>query len=270
MKIEEYIKLRKTQDSIDEFDQKKKIENLHSIIDYVFEYFITYVDINALEKRKVERDEKVIKYQNQLREYSDETQRWLLKIYAEYDIRLNIKIRNALNDNDMFLLYGDEAHFRKATFQCYAKLSKKNNFLENYTEELFDFVIDQHRIWSMNYTENSEKTKILMRFPDSVVKFIENTWKKYHVNLLAWGSKYADLFSNEVSIYRYNSKDKEYDVKKEKNKFNLNIKYSQVSDIPYIKGKKNYLELIVMYFWCTTIVGEEEYLEEYLKKFAEK
>ena len=205
-----------------------------------------------------------------MREYSDETQRWLLKIFAEYDVRLNIRIRNALNDNDMFLLYGDEAHFRKATFQCYAKLSKKNNFLENYTEELFDFVVDQHRIWSMDYTENSERNKILMKFPDSVAKYIENTWKKYHVNLLAWGSKYAISFSDEVCIYSYDSKDKEYDVKKEKNKFNLNIKYSQVSDIPYIKGKKSYLEMIIMYFWCTTIVSEEEYLEEYLKKFVGK
>ncbi|MCR2043365.1 hypothetical protein NSA23_04450 [Anaerosalibacter massiliensis] len=122
----------------------------------------------------------------------------------------------------------------------------------------------------MDYTENSERNKILMKFLDSVTKYIENTWKKYHVNLLAWGSKYAISFSDEVCIYSYDSKDKEYDVKKEKNKFNLNIKYSQVSDIPYIKGKKSYLEMIIMYFWCTRIVDEEEYLEEYLKKFVGK
>ncbi|WP_147524958.1 hypothetical protein [Anaerosalibacter massiliensis] len=87
---------------------------------------------------------------------------------------------------------------------------------------------------------------------------------------MAWGSKYAISFSDEVCICSYDSKDKEYDVKKEKNKFNLNIKYSQVSDIPYIKGKKSYLEMIIMYFWCTRIVDEEEYLEEYLKKFVGK
>ncbi len=74
MKIEEFIKLRKTQDKLDEFDVNKKMSNLHQCVDYVFEYFALYIDVDNLKRRKIERDEKIVKYQKRLSDYGLEVQ----------------------------------------------------------------------------------------------------------------------------------------------------------------------------------------------------
>lgn len=41
--IEEYIAKRKEEDNLNEFNKEKKIENIKSCIDYVFEYYIYYI-----------------------------------------------------------------------------------------------------------------------------------------------------------------------------------------------------------------------------------
>jgi hypothetical protein len=58
-------------------------------------------------------------------------------------------------------------------------------------------------------------------------------------------------------------------VKQKNNLFNLNSLYKRISNRPFIKGKKQYLELIMMYFWLHEIVGDEEnYWQEYLEKVS--
>lgn len=56
----------------------------------------------------------------------------------------------------------------------------------------------------------------------------------------------------------------EYNYKKKSNLFNLDLLYAKISDRPFIKGKKQYLEVLMMYYF---INGEDdEYLQEYLHK----
>lgn len=56
----------------------------------------------------------------------------------------------------------------------------------------------------------------------------------------------------------------EYDYKKKRNLFNIDLLYPKISNKPFIKGKKQYLEILMMHYW----IGDEdkEYFEEYLNK----
>jgi len=48
--------------------------------------------------------------------------------------------------------------------------------------------------------------------------------------------------------------------------FNIDQLYPKVSNRPFIKGKKWYIELLMMYYWLKFIVDDEEYFHEYLNK----
>lgn len=52
-----------------------------------------------------------------------------------------------------------------------------------------------------------------------------------------------------------------------KNKLNIDNIYSQISTLPYIKGRKKILEISVMYYWQKSIspVSDELY-EDYMKQ----
>ncbi|OUM91254.1 hypothetical protein [Parageobacillus thermoglucosidasius] len=59
----------------------------------------------------------------------------------------------------------------------------------------------------------------------------------------------------------------EYDIKQKHNLFNLDSLYRKISNKPFIKEKKQELEILMMYFWLHEIEGDEEnYWEEYLSK----
>lgn len=50
MKIEEYIKLRKKRDNFDETNRNNREENIHKLIDYVFDYY-KLLDENQVSKK---------------------------------------------------------------------------------------------------------------------------------------------------------------------------------------------------------------------------
>lgn len=58
-----------------------------------------------------------------------------------------------------------------------------------------------------------------------------------------------------------------YNYKQKTNLFNLNTLYPKISNKPFIKGKKQFLETLLMYNWLHTIEGDpDNYWEEYLKQ----
>lgn len=64
--------------------------------------------------------------------------------------------------------------------------------------------------------------------------------------------------------------DYDYDHKQKSNLFNLNSLYRRISDKSFIKGKKQYLEVLMMYFGLHQIVGDDEnYWQEYMGKISD-
>ncbi|WP_226536410.1 hypothetical protein [Fictibacillus halophilus] len=267
--LEEYIAKRKKEDLINEFDIASKAQNMQTCINYIFEYFNQYLDESKLDEKTVLNEERLEKYKNSLRHYESDIQDWLMEIYDDYDKQLNRSIVSFLKKDDLFYLYNTEQEFRSISYDCYAQLIKKNPFLKGQTEMLFLFIKDQHRIQS---EPNIDFQNIYIS--EKVEEWIHKTWNKYQVNILAFASDYASrFFENEEtwdSKHRIKSKDGwrkyEYDYKQKNNLFNINSLFRRISNKTYIKGKKQYLETLLMYYWIHEIDGDKAYWQEYINK----
>ena len=58
----------------------------------------------------------------------------------------------------------------------------------------------------------------------------------------------------------------DYDYKQKSNLFGLNSLYQKMPKKPFIRGKKQELEIIMMYCWLHTIESDAEYWYEYIQK----
>jgi hypothetical protein len=81
LSIEEYIARRKKEDRLNEFNITARIENMKTVIDYVFEYFNNYLDITELDERTALQDEKIKKFYGWVRDYDSNVKEWLLDIF---------------------------------------------------------------------------------------------------------------------------------------------------------------------------------------------
>jgi hypothetical protein len=270
LSLEEYIARRKREDGINEFDKESRMENLQTCVGYVFEYFNRYLDITKMEEQTALNNERLEKYRKQLRLYDVEIQEWLVNIYADYDKQINRSIINFLKKDELFLLYNTDQEFRSVSYECYAHLGKQYPFLKNQTEMLFLFIKDYHRIQSQPTKEFST-----IFISKEINEWIEETWTKYQVNVLAFAFDWVHRFYENKDMWpakhRRKSKDSwreyEYDIEKKHNLFNLDSLYRRVSNKTFIKGKKQELEILMMYFWFHDIEGDgENYWQEYLSK----
>lgn len=175
-----------------------------------------------------------------------------------------------MKKDDIFLLYHTENEFRSCSYDCYAQLVKKNPFLKDQTEMLFLFIKVYHRIESQR---DFNKPSVFLT--EDINEWLEKTWNKYSVNIWAFASNYIDRFSDDDSLWPVKHKIKNgenwqpyiYDYKQKTNLFNLKNLYPRISKRPFIKGKKQYLEIIMMYIWLHSIWGDEEnYWDEYFSK----
>lgn len=270
LRVDEYIYQRKKEDGLNEFDNSLKMENTKKVIDYVFEYFNQYLTENAINERTVLQNEKIQRLQKQLDVYDEDVQRWLLNIYETYDKQIHRSIISLLKKEDTFFLYHSDSDFRSCSYDVYANLIKKNPFLKDQTEPLFNFIKDYHRIQSDKDT--------ISRYPyisKEINNWIETTWNNYNVNLWIFVSDYANRFFEDPSLWpvKHKKKSKEeyqeydYDYKQKSNLFNINTLYTRISDKPFMKRKKQMLEVLIMYVWLHSIWGDEDnYWEEYSNK----
>ncbi|MGG1691687.1 hypothetical protein ABDH65_16900 [Heyndrickxia ginsengihumi] len=269
LSLEEFISKRKKEDQINEFDIESKAQNMQIFMNYIFEYFNQYLDESKMNEKTVLNEERLEKYKNSLRQYESDIQEWLVGIYDDYDKQLNRSIVSFLKKDDLFYLYNTDQEFRSVSYDCYAHLIKKNHFLKEQTEMLFLFIKDHHRIQS-NPKLDFENIYI----SDEVNVWIKKTWDRYQVNLLTFASNYVSrFFENEETWnvkHRIRSKESwrkyEYDYKQKSNLFNINSLHRRISNKPFIRGKKQFLEILLMYCWLHEIEGDEEYWKEYINK----
>ncbi|WP_438822792.1 hypothetical protein [Priestia flexa] len=268
--LEDYIAKRKREDKLNEFEIDSRMDNMRICVNYVFEYFNQYLNIDELEQRTFLNEERLDKLRKQLEPYDTDIQDWLVNIYNDHDKQIHRSIIGFLKKDDLFLLYYKDNEFRSCSYDCYAQLIKKNSFLKEQNEMLFLFIKDYHSIQSQKHTNAPS-----VYLTEEISEWLDKTWHKYKVNIWAFASDYVERFSEDDSIWpsKHKIKNKEdwrpyiYDFKQKTNLFNLNTLYTRISKKPFIKGKKQYLEIIMMYIWLHDIWGDEDnYWEEYFAR----
>ena len=83
MTIDEYIKKRKEEDNLNEFDLKSKSENIKNTVNYVFEYYNGHLDLTEIEYQEAKESVKLANYRKKFLDYNRTIQDWLVKIYSE-------------------------------------------------------------------------------------------------------------------------------------------------------------------------------------------
>lgn len=90
--LEEYIARRKKEDRINEFNVDERIENTRICVNYVFEYYNQYLNIDEMEQKTFLNDERLVKFRKQLEMYEEDIQDWLVNIYDVHEKHIHRSI----------------------------------------------------------------------------------------------------------------------------------------------------------------------------------
>lgn len=280
MKLEEYIAKRKKEDGINEFDLEKTAENTRICVNYIFEYFNNYLESRDADNETILHLDKIDKYRRLLNEYDLDIQEWLVSLYSSYGNFINRQMKKYLTD-DYFLLYDSEAEFRALSYEVYPKIIKKFKYLEGHSEMIFRFIKDEHRIQSRfreydDYYISEEINEWILstynKYGVNIYKFCESWVEYFYNNPDMWPkghkkkSKYYDEYHNNRPKYINESFLWDYDYKQKSNLFGLDTLYRRMPKKAFIRGRKQDLEIIMMYCWLHCIETDIGYWEEYSNK----
>jgi hypothetical protein len=266
--IEEYISRRKKEDNLNEFDINSRNQNIKVCIDYVFEYFNNYLNTTEAEEITALQNEKLEKYSKQLRDYEPGIREWVVGIYNEYGKQMNRYIGNIVKENEFFFLFDTDSEFRNASYDCYSRLIKRFSFLKEQSEMLFLYIKDYHRVESQHRFDF--ETPLIS---EDINDWIQKTWAKHQVNLLAFAYEWISGFYDNDNIWpsthkkrsQYTWRKYDYDYKQKSNLFNVDSLYRKMPKKPFIKGRKQELEILFMYYWLDDMEGDNDYWQEYLE-----
>jgi hypothetical protein len=273
LRLVDYMYRRLKEDQINEWDYKLRSENTRICINYVFEYFNNYLTEEVIDEKTVLEIEKLEKYRSQIGNFDQQAQEWLLSTFEDYGKKMNIIVRNFVKKQDLFLLYNADNEFRSLSYECYSQLNKKYPFIRDNTEMIYEIIKQVHRIETWTSWDGT-----VFFINDTINEWIKDTYKKHNVNLVAFADKWLNKFYDNDGLWPAGSKKKidshwrgyEYDYKQTRNLFNLNDLYRRLPKKPFIRGRKQDLEILMMFIWLNSIVGDEDYWDEYINRVGIK
>jgi hypothetical protein len=130
--------------------------------------------------------------------------------------------------------------------------------------QFLNIICDQNGSLSVCHIQNTEE----------ISDWINNTWTKYQVNLLAFAYDWINNFYDNEEIWpsthrkksQYTWRKYDYDYKQKSNLFNIDSLYRRIPKKPFIKGRKQEFEILFMYYWLHDMVGDDEgYWQQYLE-----
>ena len=254
MKIEEYIKLRKKRDGLDETIKKNKDESIRTLINYIFDYYQLLEEGPNSKKIQIKKLRKNVNFQYEIEFYSENTQRWLLKNFNQHNVKINRQLSKILDDIDFFLLISDMQEWEKLSYDLYTKAIDKRTYLADYPLEILEFAKEYYKKCdkeiglSLSQYKLSQKSK----------QFIKTVYSEHGINLLAWSKFYSRYFFSKITLWpdshrivsEENGKRKvEYNLNVTRNAFNLNSVFDKISDTDGVasqlkKNRKVLVELL--------------------------
>ena len=198
MKIEYYIKLRKKHDGFDETNLKNKDESIQKLINYIFDYYkLLEEDKTPKKNQELKELRRNVNYQYEIDSYSESIQRWLIKIFCQYNIKMNRNLSKILDDIDYFLLISDEYDWDKLSYDLYTKITNKYSYLSDYPLEILAFAKDYYGICNRNCGLGVSQYKLSQKSK----KFIKHIYSEYGINLIVWSKYYLDYFYNTITLW---------------------------------------------------------------------
>lgn len=194
MKIEEYIKLRKKQDMLNEMDISKKVENIEKLIAYIFDFYKLYEGENKDVKKTLKENNRIIKYQREIDQFSDESQIWLIKIFNQHGVKIEKHLKWILDNNQVYLLINNEKSMEKLSYSVFTRAVKKYDFLNDYPMEIIKFMLDYHKI-------ASQKKKMNLKISKEAKLVVKEMYSEFGINLIAWANNYIAIFLDDSDLW---------------------------------------------------------------------
>ncbi len=285
MTLEQYILMRKKEDSLNEYDLSKRSENIRICVNYIFEYYDNYLENSPDKEKTIQEEKKQDKFRQIVSSYSPDIQDWLVDLNTRTGKHIHIQLRNMI-DEIYFLLFSTDAEFRSLSYEIYPKAIKKVKELDGDGEMIYNFIRDEHRRRSEFTLEHQS-----IHITESIDKWISNTFKKYGVNIYAFCEDWCSYFFNTTELWEKSRKIRnhefdsllgfkgldlssntfwDYDYKGDGERFGLNTLYRNMPKKDFIKGKKQAFEAALMYVWTHQEVSDEQLWEEYQTQLEEK
>ncbi|MBQ6361840.1 MAG: hypothetical protein IJH81_03190 [Lachnospiraceae bacterium] len=285
MTIEQYILMRKKEDGLNEYDLSKRSENIRICVNYIFEYFDNYLENSPDSEKTFLEEQKQDKYRQLVSEYSPDVQDWLVELNSRTGKHVHLHLKRLIDDT-YFLLFNTDSEFRSLSYAIYPKAIKKVKALEGEGEMIYKFIRDKHRIRSEFTLEDQS-----IHITDNIDQWISNTFKKYGVNIFAFCSAWCSYFSFTPALWEKQRKKRnheydslledkrydlssymfwDYDYKADGERFGLNTLYRNMPKKDFTRGKKQYFDAVMMYWWTHFCDNDEKAWEEYRVQLEEK
>lgn len=236
MKIEEYIKLRKKYEGFDETNKKNKEDNIRKLINYIFDYYkLLEEDQSSKKNQQLKSLRRNVNYQYEIELYSEDTQRWLIKIFSQYNIKVNRQLSKLLDEIDFFLLISEEGEWEKLSYDLYTKVTEKQKYLSDYPLELLQFAKDYYALCNKKSGLPVSKYKLSKKSK----QFIKDIYSEYGINLIAWSKYYLEYFYSRITLWpathRIETQENgrrivRYDLNASRNTFAINNVLGKISD----------------------------------------
>lgn len=268
--LEAYISKREKEEGVNETNTDARNENMQKCINFVIEYFTSYLDTFPEDSQMVLQQQKIEKYRHIIKDYESDVQNWCIQIYADYGKQMTRQIKGIVFEDDYFLLRYTTEDFTALSYDVYSKLIRKLPFIQGQNTMLLRFIQEYHRHES---TPTSWE-----RFPymidELVDDWINDTYNKYGVNLIRFAESWVCYFSDTEEIWPHSYRIKsdcsyrkyEYDYKQSTNLFNLDSLYRKIPKTPFTRGKKQQFEILLMHEWLNSIVRDNNYWTLYIEK----
>ena len=284
MTLEQYILMRKKEDSLNEYDLSKRSENIRICVNYIFEYFDNYLETSPDSEKTFLEEKKQDKFRQLVSAYSPDIQDWLVDLNSRTGKHVHIQLRNMIEDT-YFLLFSTDAEFRSLSYEIYPKAIKKVRELEGEGEMIYRFIRDEFK-----RRNEYVLVQLNMHITDSIDKWMMTTYKKYGVNIYAFCDDWCRYFSQTTELWEKHRKIRnhefdsllntrgfslssdafwDYDYLADGDRFGLNALYRSMPKRDFTKGKKQAFDAVMMYWWTHNYTNAEDKWEEYKTKLEE-
>ncbi len=265
LSLDEYISQKIYKGGIDVFNSEVRVENMGKCIKFVVEYFEEYVNPEKVSLETQKRKLKAEKYRKQLSYCSIDVVDWVVDVYVKYGKKMDMRVRHILKKDIKNLLCYQDDDFEKMT----------DDFLDKYFEEL-PYTINKRDLLiklfkAMFKREHGSHYEDIFNLGSKINNWLRETFNTHNIKITTFAGRYLNDLFDKTHEYKYLKEKgkvceiKFYNYKRTDNLFFIDDLYEEIKDRPFIVDRKLELEILFMYIWLNSIVGDDDnYWEEYI------